>query len=75
MIERQAPRFRRQRNIHRIFNGAVPPTQFRWILTSRVLRVVDHQIGVAQELCMCDVAAFGFVGMAFAGMGAVRFVV
>ena len=75
MIERQAPRLRRQRHIDGIFDSAVAPTQFRWILTRRVLRVMDHQISVAQEFRVRDVAALGFVGMAFTGMGAVRLMV
>ena len=36
---------------------------------------MDDEIGVAQEFDVRDVAALGFVGMAFAGVRAVRFVI
>ena len=74
--ERQAPRARRGAEEGRVFAGAVAPADLAGEFGGRVLGVVDHEVGVGEELGMMqilagnDAAARGkLVGMGFVVAG------
>ncbi len=75
MVKGELPGVRGDRHIGRVFDSAVSPTDFRRVFGGRVLRVVNDEIGVAEEFDMGDITAFAGFQVTFGRGPSVGFVI